>query len=109
MIHWLRTTHPTPDDFARTITIRGELHTVVEALDRQLTHYAYHIGQIVLLAKHFRSAEWKIVERPKEPFSRVQSLSGTKRKTNEKKGLAAGMEFAENLGSNKMIPRQFTG
>jgi hypothetical protein len=49
----------TPDDFSRTVTIRGEPHTVIEAINRQLTHYAYHIGQIVFLAKHFRSAEWK--------------------------------------------------
>ena len=49
----------THDDFSKTITIRGEAHTVVEAINRQLTHYSYHIGQIVLLAKHFRSTEWK--------------------------------------------------
>ena len=48
-----------PDDFSRTVTIRGESHTVIEAINRQLTHYAYHVGQIVFLAKHFRSAEWK--------------------------------------------------
>lgn len=46
----------TEADFARTITIRGETHTVVEAINRQLTHYAYHVGQIVFLAKHLRSA-----------------------------------------------------
>lgn len=49
----------TIDDLARSVTIRGETHTVVEALNRQMTHYAYHVGQIVLLAKHFRSAEWQ--------------------------------------------------
>ena len=49
----------TPDDFSRTVTIRGESHTVIEAINRQLTHYSYHVGQIVFLAKHFRSAEWK--------------------------------------------------
>lgn len=52
-------------DFSRTITIRGEPHTVVEAINRQLTHYAYHIGQIVLLAKHFRSSDWKTLSVPK--------------------------------------------
>src|SRR5688572_1821758 len=55
----------TPDDFSKTITIRGEAHTIVEAVNRQLTHYAYHIGQIVLLAKHFRSTEWKTLSVPK--------------------------------------------
>lgn len=53
------------DDFSRTVTIRGQPHTVVEAINRQLTHYAYHIGQIVFLAKHFRSTEWKTLSVPK--------------------------------------------
>ncbi len=43
----------------QTIYIRGEEHTVLEAINRQLTHYSYHIGQIVLLAKHWRGAEWQ--------------------------------------------------
>ena len=42
----------TAEDFSKTINIRGEPHSIVEAINRQLTHYAYHIGQIVLLAKH---------------------------------------------------------
>lgn len=54
------------EDFSKTITIRGEPHSIVEAINRQLTHYAYHIGQIVLLAKHFRSAEWKTLSVPKK-------------------------------------------
>lgn len=55
----------TPEDFSKTVTIRGEPHTIAEALNRQLTHYTYHIGQIVLLAKHFRSADWKTLSVPK--------------------------------------------
>lgn len=55
----------TVEDFGRFITIRGEPHTICEALNRQLTHYAYHVGQIVLLAKHFRSADWKTLSVPK--------------------------------------------
>lgn len=55
----------TADDFSKTVTIRGEPHTIVEAINRQLTHYAYHIGQIVLLAKHFRFADWKTLTIPK--------------------------------------------
>ncbi len=47
------------EDLARTVTIRGEPHTVVKAINRQLTHYAYHVGQIVLLAKHFKSEHWQ--------------------------------------------------
>ncbi len=52
-------------DFEKTVTIRGEDHTIVKAINRQLTHYAYHIGQIVFLAKHFRSSEWKSLSIPK--------------------------------------------
>ena len=48
-----------PEDFEKKVTIRGEEHTIVQAINRQLMHYSYHIGQIVFLAKHFRSVEWK--------------------------------------------------
>ena len=55
----------TEEDFSKTITIRGEPHSVVEAINRQLTHYSYHIGQIVFLAKHLRSAKWKTLSVPR--------------------------------------------
>jgi hypothetical protein len=55
----------TPEDFSRKVLIRGEEHTVIQAINRQLTHYAYHIGQIVFLAKHFRSQEWKSLSIPR--------------------------------------------
>ena len=42
-----------PDDLGRTVTIRNEPHTVVQAINRQVSHYSAHVGQIVLLAKHF--------------------------------------------------------
>jgi hypothetical protein len=48
-----------PEDFSKTVTIRGEPHTILQALNRANAHYAYHVGQIVLLAKHLRGAEWK--------------------------------------------------
>ena len=48
-----------PDDLMRTVTIRGEPHTVLQAINRQIAHYAYHTGQIVFLAKHIRSGKWK--------------------------------------------------
>ena len=54
-----------PDDLMRTITIRGQQHTVIQAIDRQLAHYAYHVGQIVFLAKHFKSSEWKSLSVPR--------------------------------------------
>jgi uncharacterized damage-inducible protein DinB len=52
-------------DLARTVAIRGENHSVTQAINRQLAHYAYHVGQIVLLAKHFRSEQWKTLTVPK--------------------------------------------
>ena len=84
----------TPDDFSRTITIRGEPHTVVEAINRQLTHYSYHIGQIVLLAKHFRSSEWKTLSVPKNRSAEFNKYLADKKTT--KKGFEGGMEFADS-------------
>lgn len=54
-----------PDDLHRTVTIRQEPHTVVQALNRALAHYAQHIGQIVFLAKHLRSSQWKTLSIPR--------------------------------------------
>ena len=54
-----------PEDFEKTVKIRGEDHTIVEAVNRQLMHYSYHVGQIVFLAKHFRSAEWTSLSIPR--------------------------------------------
>jgi hypothetical protein len=48
-----------PEDVQHAVTIRGEPHTVLQAINRQLAHYAYHVGQIVFLAKHLRSKDWK--------------------------------------------------
>ena len=55
----------TLEDFEKTVMIRGEKHTIVQAINRQLTHYSYHIGQIVFLAKHFRSSEWSSLSIPR--------------------------------------------
>ena len=46
-------------DLRRTVTIRGESLTVLQAMNRQLTHYAYHVGQIVYVAKHLAGRDWK--------------------------------------------------
>ena len=54
-----------PDDLEKTISIRGEAHTVLEAINRQMSHYAVHIGQIVLLAKHFAGARWQTLSIPR--------------------------------------------
>jgi hypothetical protein len=63
-----------PEDVMRTVTIRGEPHTVLQAINRQIAHYAAHIGQIVFLAKHLRSSEWKTLTIPRgksEEFKKV--------------------------------------
>jgi hypothetical protein len=60
-------------DLARQVFIRGEPHSVLQAINRQLAHYAYHCGQIVLLAKHFRARQWLSLTIPRgrsEEFNR---------------------------------------
>jgi len=84
----------TPDEFSKTITIRGEPHSVVEAINRQLTHYAYHVGQIVLLAKHFRSSQWKTLSVPKNRSTEFNRVVAEKKSAN--KGLGRGLEFSES-------------
>jgi hypothetical protein len=54
-----------PEDVMHTVTIRGEPHTVLQAINRQIAHYAQHVGQIVFLAKHLRSSEWKTLSIPR--------------------------------------------
>jgi len=55
----------TDDDLDRTITIRGEAHSVMQAINRQVAHYSYHVGQIVLLAKHLASEHWQSLSVPR--------------------------------------------
>jgi len=52
-------------DLQRTVTIRGEAHSVMQAINRQVAHYSYHCGQIVLLAKHFKHSEWQSLSVPR--------------------------------------------
>jgi len=52
-------------DLEKTIYIRSEPHSVLQAINRQLTHYAYHVGQIVYLSKHFAGPKWKSLSIPK--------------------------------------------
>jgi Protein of unknown function (DUF1572) len=61
-----------PADLTRTVHIRGQPHTVVQAINRQLSHYAYHIGQIVFLAKHFAGPAWKSLSIPRGQSETVQ-------------------------------------
>lgn len=54
-----------PDDLERTIYIRAEPHTVTQALNRHLSHLAYHVGEIVLLAKHWAGPRWETLTIPR--------------------------------------------
>ena len=52
-------------DLGRTVTIRGEAHSVMQAINRQIGHYALHCGQIIFLAKHWQGANWKSLSIPR--------------------------------------------
>ena len=55
----------TDADLARTVTIRGEPHSVMQAINRQIAHYAMHIGQIIFLAKHLQASNWQSLSVPR--------------------------------------------
>lgn len=52
-------------DLGRTVLIRKEPHSVMQAINRQIAHYSYHVGQIVFLAKHFAADRWKSLTIPR--------------------------------------------
>ena len=67
-----------PADVMRTVTVRGEPHTVMQAINRQIAHYAQHTGQIVFIAKHIRTGKWKTLSIPRgksEDFKTVAPKS----------------------------------
>ena len=62
------------EDLGRTVYVRSEPHSVMEAIHRQLTHYAYHVGQIVYLARHFAGDKWLTLSVPRgksEAFNEI--------------------------------------
>ena len=54
------------DQLLKTITIRNEPHSVIEAIERQMYHYSYHVGQIVYIAKHLKSSDWQSLTIPRK-------------------------------------------
>jgi hypothetical protein len=66
-------------DLGRTVLIRGEPHSVMEAVNRQLIHYAYHVGQIVLLAKHHASDHWRSLSIPRGKSEEFNAAKRRKR------------------------------
>jgi hypothetical protein len=87
------------EDFEKVITIRGQEHSIVQALNRQLSHYAYHIGQIVFLAKHFRSSEWKSLSIPKNKSAAFNQFLGEGKAVGQQR-MDVAMSFA-NDADNK--------
>ena len=70
----------TPEDLSQKITIRGEPHTIVEAINRQLTHYPMHVGQIVFLAKHLKATDWKTLSVPRHQSAHSPNISPKNRR-----------------------------
>ena len=70
----------TDADLSRTITIRTEPHSVTQAINRQIAHYSYHVGQIVYVARHFAGSNWRTLTIPKKKSGEfnAQVASGEK-------------------------------
>lgn len=93
----------TPEDLTTKVFIRGQEHSVVQAINRQITHYAYHIGQIVFLAKHFRSTEWKSLSIPRNSSANFNAfVSTTPGSTDREKVFEAVQNFAAENKSGKV-------
>lgn len=55
-----------PEDLEKTVYIRNEAQTVIEAISRQLAHYSYHVGQIIYMAKEIKGSDWVSLSIPKK-------------------------------------------
>jgi hypothetical protein len=69
-----------PEDFVRTVPIRGEAHTILQAISRSLMHTAYHVGQILYVGKHLRGTEWIVQSIPKGKSAEFNALKPEDRK-----------------------------
>ena len=88
------------EDLGKKVLIRGEEHTVIQAINRQLMHYANHIGQIVFLAKHFRSSEWKSLSIPRNRSAEFNAYLAEKPGVADKeKQLETVVDFANQTQS----------
>ena len=68
-----------PTDLARTVTVRGESYTALQAINRQLAHYAHHIGQILFWAKHLKGAAWKTLSIARGMSETPEALAAEKK------------------------------
>jgi hypothetical protein len=85
-----------PTDLDKKVFIRGKAHSVVQAINRQMTHYAYHIGQIVFLAKHIRSTEWQSLSVPRNRSAGFNEYLKNKQEGGSEHHLEAGSGFADS-------------
>jgi Protein of unknown function (DUF1572) len=69
-----------PEDLERTVTIRGEPHSVLQAINRHVAHCAYHVGQIAFLAKRWKGPEWKTLSVPRGQSEQVNAKLAQKYK-----------------------------
>jgi Protein of unknown function (DUF1572) len=76
----------TDADLTRSVLIRNESHSVIQAIGRALAHYAYHVGQIVYLAKHFASEKWTSLSVPKNKSEELNARLGLRSATNPGSG-----------------------
>ena len=67
-------------DFVKTVTIRGEPHTILQAINRSLMHTAYHVGQILYVGKHLRGAAWTVLSIPKGKSEEFNAMKPEDRK-----------------------------
>lgn len=92
----------TAADLGRNVLIRGKEHTVIQAINRQLMHYANHIGQIVLLAKHFRSTEWQTLSVPRNRSAEFNTyLTNTSARATTEGRLDEALKFAQQSDAAK--------
>ena len=71
----------TSDDLMKIVKIRGQDHTVLQAINRQISHYSNHVGQIVYLAKHFKSGEWQTLSVPRNRSAEFNAYLADKMKS----------------------------
>src|SRR5712675_1670224 len=69
-----------PADFVRTVTIRNEPHTILQAINRSAMHTAYHVGQILYVGKHLRGSEWTVLSIPKGKSKEFNAMKPEDRK-----------------------------
>jgi len=76
----------TPEDFGRIVTIRGQDHTILQAMNRSLMHIAYHIGQILYVGKHLRGVKWESQSIPRGKSAEFNAMKPDDRKKAPNRG-----------------------